>query len=266
MADSAEQQKLTRDQVHEAVRASYGAVARSRNLEGKEEVSCCGPTCCAPDLRPLSDYTPAELASVPPGAYLGEGSGVPARHASLQPGESVVDLGAGAGMDSFLAANAVGPAGRVYAFDLTPDMLERARRNAAAGNYRQVSFERADIEKLPLPSGTADAAISNCVINLTPDKPAVYREIYRVLRPRGRLAVADIVLRGDAQALAAFRAASTTETWCACVSGALDETAYLDAIRAAGFADVHIVAERPALSQPGGKLEAVAVTVTARKL
>ncbi len=265
MPHSTAHQKLTRDQVHDAVRASYGVVARTRNIEDKEGAACCGPSCCGGDNRARSDYTPEELAAVPKNAYLGEGSGVPVRHAELKPGQVVVDLGAGAGMDTFLAANAVGPAGRVHGFDMTPDMLERARRNAVAGNYAQVSFERADIEKLPLADRAADAAISNCVINLAPDKPAVFREVFRVLRPGGRLSIADIVLRGDGAALAALRSSSTPDSWCACVSGALDETAYLEAIRSAGFDDVQIAAERPGQIQPGGEVRAVAVTITACK-
>jgi len=205
------------------------------------------------------------LAAVPKEAYLGEGSGVPVRYAELQPGEVVVDLGAGAGMDCFLAANLVGPTGRVYGYDLTPEMIERAQRNAAAGNYTNVTFARADIERLPLESGTADAAISNCVINLAPDKVAVFAEIFRVLRPRGRVSVADIVLRGTREAICDFREKSGPEGWCECVSGALAEEEYFAAIRGAGFADVRLVAERPAMSQPGGAVSAVAVTITARK-
>lgn len=248
-----------KDAIHQAVTATYGAVARTRGIV-EQATACCGE-----DAKPLSDYLLEELASVPRGAYLGEGSGVPVRYADLKAGETVVDLGAGAGMDTFLAANRVGPTGRVYGFDLTPDMLERARKNAADGNYGNVTFQQADIEHLPLPDGSADAAISNCVINLTPDKTAVYREIFRVLKPGGRLSVADIVLRGDAASIRAFRAKSGPDVWCACVSGALEEKEYFDAIRAAGFQDVRIVFERLAQSQPGANLKGVAITLTARK-
>lgn len=248
-----------KEEIHQAVQATYGAVARTRGLAEK------AASCCTPEPAVISDYTPEELASVPMGAYLGEGSGTPVRHAGLKPGEVVVDLGAGAGMDTFLAANTVGPTGRVHGFDLTVDMLERARRNAAEGQYSNVSFERADIEHLPLPDGTADAAISNCVINLTPDKAAVYREIFRVLKPAGRLSVSDIVLRGPADAVAQFRQQGTPDTWCACISGALEEKEYLSAIRAAGFADVKVVSERAAQFQPGSAVQAVAVTINAHK-
>ncbi len=248
-----------KEAIHTAVTNIYGAVARSRNLT-QPETACCGP-----QELPIADYSPEEIASVPPGAYLGEGSGNPVRFADLVPGEIVVDLGAGAGMDSFLAANRVGPTGHVYGFDLTPEMVRRARRIAATAGLRQVSFEQADIERLPLADAVADVAISNCVINLTPDKRAVYREIFRVLRPGGRLSVADIVLRGTPEAVAAFRASATAENWCACVSGALREEDYLATIREAGFTDVEIVAERPGQFQPGGDVRSVAVTITARK-
>ncbi len=234
----------SKEAIHSAVTSIYGAVAQTRNLT-KPEATCCGS-----DKLSLADYSPDEIASVPLGAYLGEGSGNPVRYAALAPGENVADLGAGAGMDSFLAANQVGPTGHVYGFDLTREM---------------VSFEQADIEHLPLADASADAAISNCVINLTPDKRAVYREIFRVLRPGGRLAVADIVLRGVPEAVEAFRESGTAETWCACVSGALTENDYLAAIREAGFADVQVVAERPGQLQPGGEVHSVAITITARK-
>lgn len=258
---------LSKEAIHQAVQEQYGALARNYGKPAaKDGGGCCEPTCCGNALPPDSpDYSRDELASVPKDAYLGAGSGNPVRHAALQPGETVIDLGAGAGMDSFLAANAVGPQGRVHGFDLTSDMLARARANAASGGYHNVSFERADIEKLPLADSTADAAISNCVINLAPDKAAVYRDMFRALRPGGRFSVADIVLRGPADALQAFRNAVHKDNWCGCVSGALAEGEYLEAIRSAGFADVRVVAERPAESQPGGALQAVAITITGRK-
>jgi SAM-dependent methyltransferase len=257
-------QTLDKEAIHRAVTTAYGAVARAT---GKQSggAECCAPSCCTPEFEKPSDYKLEELAAVPKGAYLGQGSGAPVRFANLEAGEKVVDLGSGAGMDTFLAANAVGTSGRVWGFDLTPEMLERARRNAAEGGYANVSFDRADIEKLPLAAASADAAISNCVINLAPDKHAVYREIFRVLRPGGRLSVADIVMRGPAEAVEAFRHAAGDGEWCACVAGALEEKEYLAAIRSAGFDDVRIAAERPAMSQPGGQLSAVAVTITARK-
>lgn len=250
--------QVKKEQIHEAVAQVYGAVARNVGTAEK-------PSCCGVELAPSLDYSVEELASVPSGAHLGEGSGCPVRHAGLRPGEVVIDLGAGAGIDSFLAANRVGPTGRVYGFDLTPDMVERARHNATEGGYTNTRFEQSKIESLPLEAGSADAAISNCVINLAPDKSVVYGEMFRVLRPGGRMSVADIVLRGDEAAMAALRQRTDLGQWCACVLGALREQEYLETIRAAGFVDVKLVAERPAMSQPGGEVEAVAVTITARK-
>lgn len=239
--------------IHEAVAAVYGEVAKSRGQT----------SCCTVQLEPSVDYSTDELASVPAGAYLGAGSGNPVRHAALRTGEVVVDLGAGAGMDSFLAANRVGPTGRVHGFDLTPEMVDRARRNAAG--YSNVSFQQAHIEHLPLPDAAAEVVISNCVINLAPDKRVVYDEIYRVLRPGGRISVADIVLRGTPEAVCALRETPDLAKWCGCVLGALEEDEYLGTIREAGFREVKLVSGRPAKSQPGHEVSAVAVTVTARK-
>ncbi len=231
--------KTTANEQKEKVRAAYGEVARTRDAH--TAAACCAPSSHGPD------YSQEEIASVPEGAYLGEGSGNPVRAAQLQPGERVVDLGCGAGMDTFLAANQIGKAGHVIGLDMTPEMLERARANLAGGDYPQVEFRQADIEHLPLHPNSADVVLSNCVINLAPDKATIYREIFRVLKPGGRFAIADIVLRGDAGLVhqAAEKLAPGS-----CVVSALEENEYLAVIQAAGFDDVTIVAERPALSQP----------------
>ena len=222
----------------EQVRRAYAQIARERQ-------ATVAATCCREETAD-ADYSPEELASVPAGAYLGEGSGNPVRFARLQPGETVIDLGCGAGMDAFLAANQVGASGRVLGFDMTPEMLERARASQAAGGYPQVEFQEADIARLPLPGDAADAVISNCVINLAPDKQAVYREIFRALKPGGRLAIADIVVLGDAERLAKVLERLPS---CNCVKTALEQEACLEAIRAAGFENVRIVAQRSAASQ-----------------
>lgn len=247
--------KTTAEEQKEKVREAYGEIARTRSAQ--EAPACCAPAGHAPD------YSPEEIASVPEGAFLGEGSGNPARAARLQPGETVVDLGCGAGMDVLLAANQVGEPGRVVGIDMTPEMLTRARANAARGHYPQVEFRQADIERLPLADDSADVALSNCVINLAPDKAAVYREIFRVLKPGGRFAIADIVLRGEPGRI--HRAIAQMAP-CSCVSTALEQNAYLETIRAAGFESVGIVAERPALSQPLDALvRAQAVTLVGWK-
>ena len=243
----------------EKVRATYGAIAKSRGT--KSPASCCAPTCCTPETH--SDYSAEEISSVPEGAYLGEGSGNPVRAAQLKPGETIVDLGSGAGMDSYLAANLVGKSGRVVGFDMTPEMLARAQKNLQGVGYPQVTFRQADIENLPLPDGTADAVLSNCVINLAPDKAAVYREIFRVLKPGGRFAVADIVLRGDPDSIP--DAVQDLDA-CGCIATAAEETAYLEIIRTAGFNEVKIVSERPAESQPkDSSVRAQAVTIVGKK-
>ena len=248
----------------EKVRATYGEIAKSRDTQSP--ASCCAPTCCAPDVNTddvNTDYSSEEIASVPEGAYLGEGSGNPVLAAKLKPGETVVDLGSGAGMDSYLAANLVGKSGCVVGLDMTPEMLERARKNSARGDYPQVTFRQADIEHLPLESGTADAVLSNCVINLAPDKAAVYREIHRVLKPGGRFAIADIVLRGDPDSIP--DAVQNLDA-CGCIATAAEEAAYLDIIRAVGFDDVKIVSERPAQSQPkDSAVRSQAVTLVGKK-
>lgn len=239
----------------ERISAAYGEVARTRNAP--PTATCCAP----PGYEP--DYSLEEISSVPEGAFLGQGSGNPVRAARLQPGEKVVDLGCGAGLDVFLAANQVGPSGRVIGVDMTPEMLERARANAARGHYPQVEFQRADIEHLPLAAGSVDAVLSNCVINLAPDKVAVYREIFRVLRSGGRFAIADIVLRGEPGLV--HKAAEKVAP-CSCIATALEQNAYLDTIRAAGFEAVEIVAQRPAVAQPLDRLiRAQAVTLVGRK-
>jgi SAM-dependent methyltransferase len=237
------------------VRETYGEIARTR--DGNTAATCCAPTDCKPD------YSSEEIASVPKGAFLGEGSGNPVRAARLKTGETVIDLGAGAGMDVFLAANQVGASGRVVGIDMTPEMLKRARANAARGDYPQVEFHQADIERLPLPSNSADVVLSNCVINLAPDKSAVYREIFRVLKPGGRFAIADIVRDGEPGLI---RKVVEKLDPCGCVATALERNAYLEVIRTAGFEDVETVAERPAVSQPLDKLvRAQAVTLVGQK-
>jgi len=236
--------------VRSIVRESYGRVASG----APETSSCCGgaaaeelvqisaPGCgcggtSAREVAGRIGYSEAELDAVPEGANLGLGCGNPTAIAGLSAGEVVVDLGAGAGFDALLAAQAVGPTGRVIGIDMTPEMLAKARTNAVkAGVAGTVEFREGIIEALPVVSGTADVIISNCVINLSPDKPQVFREAFRVLKPGGRLAVSDIVLSERLPP----EIASLAEAWTACVAGALLEKDYVGAIEAAGFADVKV--------------------------
>ncbi|WP_243317442.1 arsenite methyltransferase [Geothrix paludis] len=205
--------------------------------------SCCGPSasCCAPGDASLDvGYDPKDLAAVPEGANLGLGCGNPVALAGLKPGETVLDLGSGAGFDAFLAAQRVGPEGRVIGVDMTPEMIERATSLARKHGYGNVEFRRGDIEALPVDDASVDVILSNCVVNLAPDKAKVFREAFRVLKPGGRLQVSDLVLaRPLPEALL-----QDLDVYAACISGAMLKDDYLAAIRAAGFQGVTVASER----------------------
>jgi ubiquinone/menaquinone biosynthesis C-methylase UbiE len=185
-------------------------------------------------------YTPEELKSIPENADLGLGCGNPAALAGLKKGETVLDLGSGAGIDCFLAAAKVGPSGRVIGVDMTPEMLDRARENARKNGYGNVEFRLGEIENLPAADNSVDVIISNCVINLSTDKSRVFREAYRVLRPGGRMMVSDLALKKPLPK--AIR--DSVEAYVACIAGALIKDEYLGAVRAAGFKDIEVVSEK----------------------
>ena len=212
----------------DAVQLKYGAVAGS-SLSGRDAG--------VKAVVEAFGYSSDELASIPAEANMGLSCGNPLALANLRPGEVVVDLGSGGGLDVFLAAQKIGPAGRAIGIDMTPAMIERARTNAVAGGYANVAFYEAQIESLPLPDASVDCVISNCVINLAPDKPAVFREIFRVLKPGGRLAISDIALK---QALPAG-VASSLAAYVGCIAGALPLEEYQAGLRAAGFDPVEIL-------------------------
>jgi SAM-dependent methyltransferase len=182
-------------------------------------------------------YSAEELTSIPAEANMGLSCGNPTATAHLRPGEVVVDLGSGGGLDVFLAAKQVGPNGRAIGIDMTPAMIERARAGAAAGGYTNVEFYLAQIDKLPLPDASVDCVISNCVLNLAPDKPAVFREIARVLKPGGRLAVSDIALKAALPEAVACSLAA----YVGCIAGAIGMDTYREELQKAGFAHVEIV-------------------------
>jgi SAM-dependent methyltransferase len=221
---------------------------RERYAEhAKASAPCCGPQesagcACGEDAATLTEsagYTPEQLATLPEGADLGLGCGNPTGLAELSDGETVLDLGAGAGIDCFLAARAVGATGHVIGVDMTSEMLDRARANAKKASWDNVEFRLGEIENLPVADGTVDAILSNCVINLSPDKPQVFREAFRVLRPGGRMTVSDIVLT----ARLPESVASSLPAYVACVGGASLREEYLAAIADAGFSGIEVLSE-----------------------
>jgi arsenite methyltransferase len=226
----------TPDEIKAAVRQAYGDVAT------RKQAGCCGgASCCGPTETSSTQlgYSEEDLSSVPDGADLGLGCGNPQAIAALKPGERVLDLGSGAGFDVFLAARQVGPSGFVIGVDMTPAMVDRARTNAAKIGFSHVDFRLGDIEQLPVEDGAVDVIISNCVINLAPDKEAVFREAYRVLAPGGRLAISDVVAIGDLPAALAADPAAYT----GCIAGAAPVSELERTIAAAGFAEVRVAVQ-----------------------
>ena len=223
------------EEVVEQVRKRYGAIA----VEG---TSCCGPApaCCGTTTASRAlGYGESELAAVPAEADLGLGCGAPIGFLELQPGETVLDLGSGPGLDALLAARQVGPTGRVIGVDMTPQMLERARATAARAGAAHVEFREGRLEALPVADASVDAVTSNCVINLVPDKAAVFREVARVLRPGGRAVIADIVLERPLPEAVA----QDVLAWCGCVAGAADRREYFRMVEAAGLGPVSVLKE-----------------------
>jgi SAM-dependent methyltransferase len=236
------------DKIKEAVRHTYGSLAR-RFVEGPGQPGCCCPTraseCCGPSEAALEIkdtaaalYQVYELDDLPSSVTgASAGCGNPTAIAELQPGEVVLDLGSGGGIDCFLAARKVGATGRVIGLDMTPDMIKLARRNAKKVGASNVEFRYGEMEDIPLPDESVDVIISNCVINLSPDKDSVFSEAYRVLRPGGRMSVSDIVVDGELpQPLR-----DSLDVWAGCIAGALAESDYLSKIRAAGFEEIEIL-------------------------
>jgi SAM-dependent methyltransferase len=229
-------EKKPQQNIKQTIRKNYAKIA----LEESSEGACCGPGCCSsPSLAKAAadvGYDVRELSSVPEASVLGVGCGAPVKFADLQKGETVVDLGSGAGIDVFLSANKVGRSGRVIGIDMTEEMLERAKRNARG--YANVEFRKGDIEKrIPVDSNSADVVISNCVINLTTDKVKTFKEIRRVLKDGGRMVISDLVADRKAETI-------DPEMWSSCIDGALAKSDYLTSIKKAGFRDASVLAER----------------------
>jgi arsenite methyltransferase len=248
------------------VRERYAEVARGEASCG----SLCGCTENAGGLAIAFGYSADELATLPEGANLGLSCGNPQAVAGLEPGETVLDLGSGAGFDCFLAARKVGPAGRVIGVDMTDAMLEKARANAGKAGLANVEFRKGDIEALPVEDDSVDVTISNCVLNLVPDKDRAFREIHRVLRPGGRLAVSDMAWR--AEPAASVR--DDLEALVGCIGGALVLDDYVARLRRAGFAKVEVeehpeaalkMAEVAGIEPPPGAEHLLGVNITATK-
>lgn len=223
------------ERIVDEVRTRYGRIAGAEPTDAARS-GCCGEA-PLPSTSAALGYDGDELTSIPAGADLGVGCGAPIAELRLAPGETVLDLGSGAGLDAFLAARRVGPEGRVYGVDMTPEMIERARRNAEQGNYANVEFRLGRLESLPFDDASVDAITSNCVINLVPDKGSVFREAARVLRPGGRIVISDIMLAGSLPEAVAKSVAA----WVGCVAGALEREHYFEAVRTAGLTDLEVV-------------------------
>lgn len=250
--------QANQDEIRQAVRNRYKSIV----MQSGQGSSCCSGgeaagSCAAPDeVSAKLGYSPEELAAVPQGANLGLGCGNPQAIAALSPGETVLDLGSGGGFDCFLASRQVGAAGHVIGVDMTPEMVSQARRNALKGGFANTDFRLGEIEHLPVADGTVDVIISNCVINLSPDKPQVYREAYRVLKPGGRIAVSDVVaifplpegVKGDMEALAS------------CISGASTVAELEQILKDSGFTSISIEPKGESKAfikdwEPGSNLE-----------
>ncbi|MFA5771686.1 MAG: arsenite methyltransferase [Thermoplasmata archaeon] len=225
---------MRKKEIKKVVRQGYAKIAKQDST-----CSCCGGADLAQDISRNIGYTDKELKEVPDGANLGLGCGNPIALASLKEGEIVLDLGSGAGFDCFLAANRVGKSGKVIGLDMTPEMIEKARGNAKKSNYKNVEFKLGEIENMPVEDNSVDAVISNCVINLSPDKSRVFAEAFRVLKPGGRMMVSDIVLARELPT----EIRSSIEAYVGCLAGAVMKEKYIQTIKEAGFKDIKIMGE-----------------------
>ena len=230
----------TQDQAKELVKQRYSEIA----LQDKEtnQSSCCGATsaCCGEDVYNImaDDYN--NLEGYNPAADLGLGCGLPTQYAKIREGDIVIDLGSGAGNDAFVARHATGATGKVIGIDFTPAMIERARRNAEILGFNNVEFRQGDIESMPVTSNKADVIVSNCVLNLVPNKHKVFSEIYRVLKPAGHFSISDIVLEGELP----DKWKEVAELYAGCISGAIQKRDYVDIIEEAGFANITLQKEK----------------------
>lgn len=226
-------------EIRKAVREGYAKIAQNEDSSCRSKTSCCTDTSFKEVLSEKLGYTEEDLKSIPEGANLGLGCGNPVALASLKEGETVLDLGSGAGLDCFLAAKKVGEKGKIIGVDMTPEMIDKAKENARNGKYKNVEFRLGEIENLPVADSTIDAIISNCVINLSPNKKGVFEEAFRALKPGGRLMVSDIVLL---KALPE-EIRNSVKSYIGCISGAIMKDEYLETVKQVGFEKVNIIEE-----------------------
>jgi arsenite methyltransferase len=230
----------TQDQVKETVKQKYSEIA----LQDREtnQSSCCGATsvCCGDDVYSIMADDYSKLEGYNPDADLGLGCGLPTQFAKIKKGDTVIDLGSGAGNDAFIARHEVGETGKVIGIDFTPEMIERARKNAEVRGFNNVEFRQGDIESVPVTSNKADVIVSNCVLNLVPNKYKVFSEIYRVLKPGGHFSISDIVLEGELPE----KWKKIAELYAGCISGAIQKKEYLAIIEEAGFTNIRLQKEK----------------------
>ena len=231
---------MEKKNIKKIVRESYGRIAKQNNSCCSPKTSCCGSS-QATKLSKSIGYTDDDINTVPERANLGLGCGNPVALASLKEGETVLDLGSGTGFDCFLAANKVGADGKVIGVDMTPEMLEKARGNALKDNYKNIEFRLGEIDNLPVADNVVDVIISNCVINLTPDKKRVFEEAYRVLKSGGRMMISDIVLLKELNLPDAV--VDVLEAYGSCVTGAIIKDEYINAVKDVGFVNVKVIDE-----------------------
>ena len=222
--------------IKKTVRKRYAKVAKRESSCCSSEQSCCGSSDTAQTKSKQMGYTEQEINVTPEGADLGLGCGNPTALASLKEGETVLDLGSGAGFDCFLAANKVGKSGKVIGVDMTPEMIDKARENAEKGDYKNAEFRLGEIEHLPVADNSVDVVVSNCVINLSPDKARVLKDAYRVLKPGGRIAISDLALLKDLPE----KIRNSVDAYVGCVAGALLIDDYKNIVEASGFQDVRL--------------------------
>ena len=223
--------------IQQAVRDKYGAIAASVTASSTSKVGCCGPTACCDDPITSHLYSDAEISGLPAEAVAASlGCGNPTALIALEPGQTVLDLGSGGGIDVLLSAKRVGPTGKAYGLDMTDEMLALARENQRRAGATNVEFLKGTIEAIPLPDHSVDVIISNCVINLSSNKDAVLREAFRVLKPGGRFAVSDVIVRGEVPA----EVRRSMELWVGCIAGALRDEEYVAKLQSAGFTSVEM--------------------------